>query len=199
MAIFPNIKWWHYTENDIFYFQSSWKDGLSKNNCAGIWPFLYYLERWYFFFPKIWSYTLGRKWKMILLKTTHGNMIFSSGPLKWWSSQKGRHMIFLVVCRKMFFFRKHGIFPLAESEEWPLRGNTWKYTFSAYTYGCYKHGAMPPCQKKSISRKKTPKGDWRFRSTSQKGPLPFFALSWRYLQAYFLHCSPARKNRKLNI
>ena len=31
-------------------------------NCAGIWPFLYYLVLyyywWYFFFPKIWSYTL---------------------------------------------------------------------------------------------------------------------------------------------
>ena len=124
MAIFPNIKWWHYTENDIFYFQSSWKDGLSKNNCAGIWPFLYYLERSYFFFPKIWSYTIGRKWKMILLKTIHGNMIFSSGPLKWWSLQKGRHMVFLVLCRKMVFFPKTWYFSLGRK-----RGVAppWKY------------------------------------------------------------------------
>ena len=35
---------------------------------AGIRSFLYYRERWYFFFPKIWSYTLDGKWKMIFLK-----------------------------------------------------------------------------------------------------------------------------------
>ena len=39
-----------------------------QKNCAGIWSFLYYWERWYFFFPKIWSYTLDGKWKMIFLK-----------------------------------------------------------------------------------------------------------------------------------
>ena len=45
-----------------------WKDGLSKKNRTGVWSFLYYQERWYFFFPKIWPYTLDEKWKMIFLK-----------------------------------------------------------------------------------------------------------------------------------
>ena len=35
----------------IFFFQIFWKDGLSKN-CTGIWSFLYYQERLYFFFPE---------------------------------------------------------------------------------------------------------------------------------------------------
>ena len=39
-----------------------------QKNRTGIWSFLYYQERWYFFFPKIWSYSLDRKWKMIFLK-----------------------------------------------------------------------------------------------------------------------------------
>ena len=37
-----------YTE--IWYFlHAFWKDGLFKRGRAGIWSFLYYLERWYFF------------------------------------------------------------------------------------------------------------------------------------------------------
>ena len=43
----------HCTENHIFFFQTSWKDDVSKKNCAAIWSFLYYRERWYSFFPKI--------------------------------------------------------------------------------------------------------------------------------------------------
>ena len=35
---------------EIWYFlQAPRKDGLSKKGRAGIWYFLYYLERWYFF------------------------------------------------------------------------------------------------------------------------------------------------------
>ena len=40
--------------------------------------------------------------------------------------------------------------------------------FSVYTYGCYKRGPTPLCQKKSkmvLFRKNTPKGDWRSRLT----------------------------------
>ena len=37
-----------YTE--MWYFlQMSWKDGLFKRDCAGTWPFLYSLERWWVF------------------------------------------------------------------------------------------------------------------------------------------------------
>ena len=42
-------------------------------------------------------------------------------------------------------------------------------TFSVYTYGCYKRGATPLCQKKSkmaLPHKNTPKSDWRSKLTS---------------------------------
>ena len=51
-----------------FLFPNVLKRWSFQKNCAGIWSFLYYQQRWYFFFPKIWSYTLDGKWKMIFLK-----------------------------------------------------------------------------------------------------------------------------------
>ena len=57
-------------------------------------------------------------------------MIFSSGPPKRWSFQKGpyRHMIFLVLSEKMVFFpRKQDLFSSAESERRSFPGNTWKH------------------------------------------------------------------------
>ena len=99
-----------------FLFPDALKRWSFLKNCAGrTWSFLYYWERWYFLFPKIWPYTLDGKWKMIFLKKIHGNMIFSSNFLKRWSFQKGprRHMIFLVLSGKMVFFsRKHDLFSL---------------------------------------------------------------------------------------
>ena len=94
-----------------------------QKNRAGIWSFLYCRESTCFFFPKIWSYTLDGKWKMIFLKKIHGNMIFFSNFLKGWSFQKGprKDMIFLVLPGKMVFFtRKHDIFSL---------GRKWEMTF----------------------------------------------------------------------
>ena len=89
-----------------FLFPDVLKRWSFQKNHAGIWSFLYYRERLYFFFPKIWSDTLDRKWKMIFLKKIHGNMTFSSKFLKRWSFQKGprRDMIFLVLSGKMVFF-----------------------------------------------------------------------------------------------
>ena len=120
----------HCTENHIFFFQTSWKDGISKKKkCAGIWSFLYYRERWYFFFPKIWSYTLDGKWKMIFLKK-YKEIWYFLQTLKRWSFQKGprRHMIFLVLSGKMVFFDENMIFfPWAESERRSFSGNTWKH------------------------------------------------------------------------
>ena len=119
---------------------------------SGIWSFLYYRERWYFFFPKIWSYPLDGKSKMIFLKKIHKNMIFSSNVLKRWSFQKGppRYMIFLVLSGKMVFLPEKMIFfPWTQSERWSFSRNTWNMTFSVYTYQCYRRGATPLYQKKS--------------------------------------------------
>ena len=101
-----------------FLFPEVLKRWSLQKNRALIWSFLYYRERWYFFLPKIWSYTLDRKWKMIFLKKINGNMIFSSNFLKRWSFQKEprRDMIFLVLSggKMVFFSRKH-IFSLGRN------------------------------------------------------------------------------------
>ena len=51
-----------------YFLQMFWKNGLSKKNCTGTWSFLYYLERWYFFYPEIWYFFFGRKMEDIFLK-----------------------------------------------------------------------------------------------------------------------------------
>ena len=173
-------------------------------NCARTWSFLHYWERWYFFLPKIWSYTLDGKWKVIFLKKMHGNMIFSSNFLKRWFFQKGprRHMIFLVSSGKMvFFFPENMIFfPWVESETGHSQEIHGIMTLSVYTYGCYKRGATPLLQKKSKmvwSRKNTAKGDWCSRLTSYKKLQQFSELSWRPLQAFSCIVIQRRKTGKL--
>ena len=39
-----------------------------QNNYTRTWSFLYYQERWVFFFPKIWTYSLNGKWSIMFLK-----------------------------------------------------------------------------------------------------------------------------------
>ena len=123
----------HYCmENHIFLSKTPWKDGFSKKNCAGIWPFLYYWER-FFFFPKIWSYPFDGKWKMISLKKICTN-IFSSNVLKRWSFKKNCAGIwscmFLYYLERWYFFPKNLIFFLwAKNERWSFTRNTWKNDF----------------------------------------------------------------------
>ena len=78
-------------------------------------------------------------------------MIFSSNFLKRWFFQKRpcRDMILLVLSGKMIFFFAKTYFFLGQevrddlSQE--IHGNM---IFSVYTYGCYKRGVTPLCQKK---------------------------------------------------
>ena len=155
-----------------FLFPDVLKRWSFQENSAGIWSFLCYWEGWYFFFPKIWSYTLDGKWKMFFLKKKiRGNMIFSSNFLKSWSFQKGPcwNMIFLVLFEKMVFFPANMIFfPCAESERRPSPGNTWKYDIFCVHVRVLQTWHHAPLSKKSktvLSSKNIPKGDWRSRST----------------------------------
>ena len=80
----------HCTENHIFFFQTFWKDGLSKKGHAGTWSFLYYLQRWYFFpenmifFPwaesERWPFS-GNTWKYDISVYTHGRYKRGTTPL----------------------------------------------------------------------------------------------------------------------
>ena len=145
-------------KNHIFFLQI---------NSAGIWSFLYYQEKWYFFFPKISSFSLDGKWGTIFLKKVYGDMIFFSNTLKRWSFQKRLrwNMIFLV-----FFSGKYDIFSL---------DGKWKMVFLNkymeiwyFVNICINVTNMIKKKKKKskiiFSRKNTLKGDWISRPHSRK-------------------------------
>ena len=113
-----------------FLFADVLKRWSFQKNCAGIWSFLYYRERWYFFFPKIWSYTLDGKWKMIFLKKYMEIWYFLQAFRKDGLSKKGRAgtWSFLYYLERWYFFPENMIFfPREESERWSFSRNTWKY------------------------------------------------------------------------
>ena len=89
-----------------FLFPDVLKRWSFQKNCAGIWSFLYYRERWYFFFPKIWSYTLDGKWKMIFLKKYTEIWYFLQAFWKYGLSKRcrGSTWFFFVLSGKMVFF-----------------------------------------------------------------------------------------------
>ena len=116
-----------------FLFPDVLKRWSFQKNCAGIWSFLYYRERWYFFFPKIWSYTLDGKWKMIFLKKYTEIWYFLQAFWKYGLSKRCRtgKWSFLYYMERWYFFPENMIFlPWAESERLPFPRNTWKHDAS---------------------------------------------------------------------
>ena len=95
-----------------FLFPGILKRCSFQKNCAGIWSFLYYRERWYFFFPKIWSYTLDGKWKMIFLKKYMEIWYFLQALLKDGLSKRGHAgtWSFLYYLERWYFFPGNMIF-----------------------------------------------------------------------------------------
>ena len=94
------------------------------------WSFLYYREWWYFFFPKIWSYTLDGKWKMIFLKKYSEIWYFLQTFWKYGRSKKCRAdtWSFLYYLERWYFFPENMIFfPWTESKRRSFSGNTWKH------------------------------------------------------------------------
>ena len=139
----------HCTENQIFFFQTSWKDGLSKK-IALEYDLSRIIGKDHVFLSRNMILTLGGKWKMIFFKKKmQGNMTFSSGPPKRRSFQERPRwdMIFFVLSGKMVFFsRKHDIFSWAGSQRRLFSRNTWKYdTFCvhAWVLQAWCHAPLP--------------------------------------------------------
>ena len=131
-------------------------------------------------------------------------MIFSSGLLKRWSFQKGphRHMTFLVLSGKMVFFSLKIFFSLGRKWEAVfLRKYMEIWHFLCTGTGVTNVVPRPSVKKKKskmiLSRKNTPKGNWRSRLTSQKKPQQFPVLSWRPLQAFSCIVPQRRKTGNL--
>ena len=159
----PNLTFTYFLFPDVLKRWSLPKKALES--------FLYYRERSCFFFPKIWSYTLDGKWKMIFLKkyteiwyflrTFWKDGLFKKGRAGTWS--------FLYYLERWYFFPKTYFFLGQEVRDDPSQEMHGNMIFSVYTHRCYKRGTTPLCQKKSkmvLSRKNTPKADWRSRLTS---------------------------------
>ena len=100
-----------------------------QKNCAGIRSFLYCRERWYFILPKIWSYTLNWKWKMIFLKNTRKYDISfkRSETMVFPKTTPPANDLSCIIWKDGIFFPENIYFPWAESERRPFSGNTWKY------------------------------------------------------------------------
>ena len=103
-----------------FFFPNVLKRWYFQKNCPGIWSFMYYRERWYFFFPKIWSYTLNRKWKVSFFKNTR-KYDFLQAFWKDGLSKKGRAGTwpFLYYLERWHFFSKTNFF-LGQKVKWGL-------------------------------------------------------------------------------
>ena len=89
-------------------------------NCAGMWSFLYYWERWHFFFPKIWSYTLDGKWKIIFFKKYMEIWYFLQTFWKDGLFKKGRARTSLHYLERWYFFTEKIFFS---------SGRKWEMTF----------------------------------------------------------------------
>ena len=100
-----------------------------QRNCTGVWSFLYRYQKWYFFSPKMWSCSLGWKWKMIFLKRYMKiwyllQMFWKNGlpkKLHW-------NMIFLLSSGNMAFLFPENMFFLQTKNKRPyFSKDTWKY------------------------------------------------------------------------
>ena len=100
-----------------FLFPNVLKRWSFQKNRTGIWSFLYHQERWYFFSPKIWYYSLGGKWKMIFLKknTWKYDIFFKCSEKMVFPKKLHWNMIFLTSWGKMaFLFPENMIFFLTD-------------------------------------------------------------------------------------
>ena len=157
-----------------FLFPNVLKRWSFQKNCAGIWSFLYYGEIWYFFFPKIWSYTLDGEWKMIFLKknTRKYDIFFKlSETMAFLKRIAPAHDLSCIIWKDGIFFQKTWYFFWKKyiSDRRPFSGNTWKYDIFCVHVRVLQTWQHAPLSKKSkmvLSRKNTPKGTWRSRLTS---------------------------------
>ena len=103
-------------EKPYFLFANVLKRCSFQKNCTGIWSFLNHQKRWFFLFPKIWSYSLDTKRKMLFLKknTWKCNIFFNCSEKMLFPRNSRLNGVFIVISGKMAFLfsRKYAIFCL---------------------------------------------------------------------------------------
>ena len=181
-----------------------WKDGLSKKIALEYnLSFLYYRERWYFFFPKIWFYPRRKMKDDLSQKNTRKYDIFFKRSEKWSFQKVPRwDMIFVVLSGKMVFFsRKHDIFSLGGKREMTLLKKFMEiwYFLCTQRAGVTKVAPRPSVKKKNqrwsyrakIHLKVIDVLDWHSRKRS--------AILCAFTETFtgvFMYCSPAKKNQE---
>ena len=99
----------HCTENQIFFFQTSWKDGLSKK-IALEYDLSRIIGKDHVFLSRNMILTLGGKWKMIFFKKKNARKydIFFRPPEKKVFSRKTAlgHDLFCIIWKDGIFFPK---------------------------------------------------------------------------------------------
>ena len=131
---------WGSLQKAIFSFSKCSEKMIFPKNRTRIWSFLYYQERWYFFFPKISYYSLDGKGKMIFLKKNIWNYDIFFKCSERWSFQKKYIGIwtFLYYLERWYFFpRKTWYFlfgrKMKDDLSREINGNM---IFSVYVYKC---------------------------------------------------------------
>ena len=140
----------HCTENHIFFFQASWKDGLSKKNAWNT-IFLALSGKMIFLFPENMILYLRRKMKNDLSQKNSRKYDIFFKPSEKMVFQKRAalaHYLSCIIWKDGVFFSKTWyFFPGQKVRSGPSQKIHGNMTFSVYTYGCYKRGATLPCQK----------------------------------------------------
>ena len=145
-----------------------------QKSSTGLWSSLDYKRRWYFSFPKIWSYSLGGKWKIIFLK-------------------KYMERWYLILIRKYDIFF---VWKIKDDLSQEIYGNM---IFSVYMYKCYKYNiALLPKKKRQSSPEKIHLKvidvlDWHSRKSSNDS-LYFYGDLFRRFHYY-----STLKNKKFNM
>ena len=105
LMYFNQVNYFSLHEKPYFIF-SKWSGNMVfAKKRTEIWYFMYYQKRWYFFSPKIWSYSLEGKWKTIFLKknTWKDDIVFKCSRNIVFPKLPRRNMIFLVSSGKTVF------------------------------------------------------------------------------------------------
>ena len=121
---------WHCTENHIFFFQTSWNDGLSKK-IALEYDLSRIIGKDHVSLSRKYDLNLRRKMKDDLFQknTRKYDIFFRSSEKKVFSKRSAPgHDLSCIIWKDGIFFPENIIsFLWAGSEQWPFSRNTWTY------------------------------------------------------------------------
>ena len=124
----------HCTENHIFFFQASWKNGLSKK-IALEYDLSRIIGKDHVSLSRKYDLNLRRKMKDDLFQknTRKYDIFFRSSEKKVFSKRAAPgHDLSCIIWKDGIFSRKHDIFSWTESERQSFSKNIWKYIFCVH-------------------------------------------------------------------